>query len=286
VGEQLGEHAMTVAVAVGVRGVLLAVLMLALGPAVDAARASGIQIQGRGIVIVPLEPPPLTFGPGVDVGTALASNVGAGMSYSLGDATAQAGRALWVVSGIVMLVDAPRQARIADRQAESADAILNAKDVWVPTVALAQEAQALLQAAGVSQVRVAEQVQPLPGVKNRERTMTMHNWYQPVKDWFDRDRSPFQYSEPEVQPGEFVLEVGLGNYEVMKDTMFVMVYTKLVDPATGATIARARKYEYPTVGKTEPLFRGDASGFKTTFTDVARPALRECLQQMKVLPAR
>ena len=33
-------------------------------------------------------------------------------------------------------------------------------------------------------------------------------------------------------------------------------------------------------------FSGDASGFKTTFTDVARPALRECLQQMKVLPER
>jgi len=277
---------MTVAVAVRARGLLLAVLMLALVPVADAARASGIQIQERGIVIVPLEPPPLTFGPGVDVGTALASNVGAGMSYSLGEATAQAGRALWVVSGIVMLVDAPRQSRIADRQAESAEAILNAKDVWVPTVALAQEAQALLQAAGVSQVRVAEQVQPLPGVKNRERTMTMHNWYQPVKDWYDQDTSPFEYREPEIQPGELVLEVGLGNYEVMKDTMFVMVYTKLVDPATGATIARERKYKYPTVGKTEPLFRGDASGFKATFTDVARPALRECLQQMKVLPAR
>ena len=83
-----------------------------------------------------------------------------------------------------------------------------------------------------------------------------------------------------------MLEVGLGNYEVMKGTMFVMVYTKLVDPATGATIARERKYKYPTVGKTEPLFRGDASGFKTTFTDVARPALRECLQKMEVLPAR
>jgi uncharacterized membrane protein len=203
VGEQFREHAMTVAEAIGIRGLLLAVLMLALVPAADAARASGIQIQERGIVIFPLEPPPLTFGPGVDVGAALASHVGAGMSYSLGEATAQAGRALWVVSGIVMLVDAPRQSRIADRQAESAEAILNAKDVWVPTVVLAEEAQALLQAAGVSEVRVAEQVQPLPGVKNRERTMTMHNWYQPVKDWYDGDTSPFQYREPEIHRGSW-----------------------------------------------------------------------------------
>ena len=83
-----------------------------------------------------------------------------------------------------------------------------------------------------------------------------------------------------------MLEVGLGNYEVMTDTIFVMVYTKLVDPVTGATLAKERKYKYPTVGKTEPLFRGDASGFKTIFMDVARPALRGCLQQMKVLPER
>lgn len=177
-------------------------------------------------------------------------------------------------------------AQLADRQAESAEALLNAQDLWVPTVVIAREAQAMLQAAGVAEVRVATQVRAVPGIENRERTFTMHNWYQPVKDWFGQDTSPFQYAEPEVRPGEFVLEVGLGNYEVMTDTIFVMVYTKLVDPVTGATLAKERKYKYPTVGKTEPLFRGDAGGFKTTFTDTARPMVRESLREMKLLPSR
>lgn len=265
---------------------LLAALMLAVLPAADAVGGVVEQARERGIVIVPLEPPPLTFGPGVDVGAALGSHVGAGMSYSLSETTAQAGRALWVLSGIVMLVDAPRQSQLADRQAESAEALLNAQDLWVPTVVIAREAQAMLQAAGVVEVRVATQVRAVPGIENRERTFTMHNWYQPVKDWFGQDTSPFQYAEPEVRPGEFVLEVGLGNYEVMKDTIFVMVYTKLVDPVTGATLAKERKYKYPTVGKTEPLFRGDAAGFKTTFTDTARPMVRESLREMKLLPSR
>ena len=265
---------------------LAATLMLTWMPAHEAVAGPAVQVRERGIVIVALEPPPLTFGPGVDVGAALASNVGAGMSYSLSETTAQAGRTLWLVSGIVMLVDAPRRSRVADRQAESAEAILNAEDAWVPTVVLAQEAQALLQAAGVAEVRVSAQVRTLPGVENRARTFTMHNWYQPVKDWFAEDTSPFQYGGPEVQPGEFVLEVGLGNYEVMTDTIFVMVYTKLVDPATGRTIAKERRYKYPTVGRTEPLFRGDASGFKTMFADTARPMLRESLREMKLLPAR
>ena len=65
-----------------------------------------------------------------------------------------------------------------------------------------------------------------------------------------------------------------------------MVYMKLVDPATGRTVAKERKYKYPTVGGTEPLFRGDASGFKTKFMETVRPMLRESLRQMKLLPAR
>ena len=126
---------------------LLAVLMLAVLPAANAVGGVFEQARERGIVIVPLEPPPLTFGPGVDLGAALGSHVGAGMSYSLSETTAQAGRALWVLSGIVMLVDAPRQSWFADRQAQSAEALLNAQDLWVPTVVIAREAQAMLQAA-------------------------------------------------------------------------------------------------------------------------------------------
>ena len=38
--------------------------------------------------------------------------------------------------------------------------------------------------------------------------------------------------------------------------------------------------------QTRSKVSGDASGFKTTFMDVARLALRECLQKMKMLPAR
>jgi hypothetical protein len=258
-------------------------LLLLMVPAGDGTAAA--QFHDHGIVIVPLEAPPLTFGPGVDVEAVVASNIGAGMSYSLGDATAQAGRTLWLLSGIAMLVDAPRQSRLADRRAESAEEILNAKDAWLPTVVLAQEARTQLRAAGVDQVRVGEGVRALPGIEDRRRTMTMHNWYKPAKDWFDRDTSQFSYGEPEIRPGELVLEVGLGNYEVMTDTMFVMVYAKLVDPATSATISRQRRYTYPTVGKIELLFRGDAEGSKAKFTDVTRPMLRECLQNMKLLPS-
>lgn len=280
-----GERAMWRTIVSG-RPFVLALLALVLVPVAAGAGNVAAQARERGIVIVPIEPPPLTFGPGVDVGAALASHVGAGMSYSLSEATAQAGQALWVLSGIVMLVDTPRRSRVAAQQAESAEATLSARDVWVPTVVLAQEARAQLSESGLTAVRVSEQLRPLPGVENRERTVTMHNWYKPVKDWYGLDTSPFQYGEPEVQPGELVLEVGLGNYEVQADAILIIAHAKLVDPATGATLARVRSLKWPTVGKTEPLFRDDASAFKTTFASVARPAVRECLERLKLVPRR
>jgi hypothetical protein len=265
------------------RGQSLLAVVLAASVAPMLVHAEDAFSAGAAIVLVPLEPPPLTFGPGVDVGAALASNVGAGMSYSLSETAAQAGRALWVLSGIVMLVDAPRRSRLADRQAESAEATLNAQDLWVPTVVLAQEARVLLQAAGVTRVRVAEQVRALPGVENRERTFTMHNWYQPVKEWYQMRQSPFGYVAPEVASDETVLEVGLGNYE-LGSQLWLLVYTKLVDPTTGKVIKKASKIVYPDVADARTLFADDAGGFKQAFAAAGRQALRSNLRSMGLAP--
>jgi len=119
---------------------------------------------------------------------------------------------------------------------------------------------------------VSEQVRALPGLQNRERTLTTHNRCKPVKDWF------YRYAEPKIQPGELVLELGIQNYEVLSDAMVILVHITLADPTSGATIAKVSSLKWPTVGKTAPLFRFDASGFKTTFTDAARPAVLRSAQ--------
>lgn len=276
---------MTVAVAVRARGLLLAVLMLALVPAADAAGASGIRVQERGIVIVALEPPPLTFGPGIDAEQALAANTGAGLSWSASEAVAEAGRTLFAISGIVILASLPERTRQADQRAASAEAVLNAADAWVPTVVLAEEAQALLQQAGVSSVRRSDQVRPVPGIEKRERTITMHNWYQPVATWYGMSKTPFSYAAPEVNPGERVLEVALSNFELGPGrVLYVLVSTKLVDPVTGQLIRKARKMVYPETADANTLFAGDASAFKQTFAAAGRDALRSNLRSMGLLP--
>jgi hypothetical protein len=187
------------------------------------------------------------------------------------------------VSGIVMLASLPEQTRRLAQQAESVEALLSAADVWIPTVALAQEARALLEEAGVGVVRVSGELRAVPGIRKRERTTTMHNWYGPIKDWYQLRQSPFEYAEPEVAPGEWVLEVGLGNYELGKQ-LVLLVYTKLVDPGTGKVMKKASKVLYPEVADAQTLLADDASEFKEVFAATARKGLRSNLRSMGLLP--
>jgi hypothetical protein len=282
---EVGGSAVKFEVVAGVRWCLLAVMTLAVLPAADAAAGMAEQARERGIVIVPLESPPLTFGPGIDAEQALAANTGAGLSWAASEAVAEAGRTLFAISGIVILASLPERTRQADKQATSAEAILNAADVWVPTVALAEEAQALLQQAGDWSVRRSDQVRPVPGIEKRERTITMHNWYQPIATWYGMSKTPFSYAAPEVNPGERVLEVALSNFELGPGrVLYVLVSTKLVDPATGKVVSKARRMVYPETADAKALFAGDASAFKQTFAAAGRDALRSNLRSMGLVP--
>jgi hypothetical protein len=261
---------------------LLALLVMSALPA--GASSPGTDGPGA-MVIVALESPPLTFGPGIDAEQALAANTGAGLSWAASESVAEAGRALFAISGIVILASLPERTRQADTRAELAEALLNAADVWVPTVALAAEAQALLEQAGVSSVRRSDQVRPVPGIEKRERTLTMHNWYQPIATWYGMSKTPFSYAAPEVRPGERVLEVALSNFELGPGrVLYVLVSTKLVDPASGKVISKARKMVYPETADARTLFAGDASAFKRTFAAAGRDALRSNLRSMGLVP--
>ena len=272
---------MKFAAVAGVCWSLLAVLTLAVLPAADAVTGVAEQAPESGIVIVPLESPPLTFGPGIHAEQALAANTGAGLSWAASEAVAEAGRTLFAISGIVILASLPERTRQADERAASAEAVLNAADVWVPTVALAEEAQALLQQAGVSSVRRSGQVRPVPGIEKRERTITMHNWYQPIATWYGMSRTPFSYAAPEVGPGERVLEVALSNYELGPGrVLYVLVSTKLVDPATGQVVS-----EGPQDGRSGDGRRKDTvrRRCKRIQTDVRGGGARRVAQQLAQL---
>jgi len=240
--------------------------------------------EGPAIVIVPLESPPLSLGPGIKIEDVLAAHAGAAMSWSSSAAAAEAGRAMYVLSGIMILANLPAQSRVADRRAESAEALLNADDAWLPTVVLAEEARALLAEGGPGEARVSPQLRAVPGIEKRERTITMHNWYQPIKDWYDMSTTPFSYVEPEVARGERVLEVGLANYELGPGrVLYLLVSTKLVDPVSGKVLSKARKFVYPETADPKVLFAGDASAFKQAFAAAGRAALKDDLRTIGLI---
>lgn len=266
------------------RLLLAAALMLAAPVAAHAAEPPPSTPVAGAIVIVPLEPPPLTFGPGINPEQALAANTGAGLSWSSSEAVAEAGRTLFVISGIVILASLPEQTRRANQRAESSEAVLNADGVWVPTVALADEAKALLTDAGASDVRISTQLRTVPGIENRERTITMHNWYRPIADWYGTSRTPFSYAAPEVLPGERVLEIGLTNYELGPGrVLYLLVSTRLVDPASGKVLKKARKFVDPEVAEPKALFADDAGAFKQAFAAAGRSALKDNLRSLGLL---
>lgn len=265
--------------ALGITALALVAAMAAhAGEPSAAARAPGA------IVIVPLEPPPLTFGPGINPELALAANTGAALSWTSSEAVAEAGRTLFAISGIVILANLPEQTRRANQRAESAEAVLNADDVWVPTLALAEVARALLTEAGAGEIRISTELRTVPGIENRERTITMHNWYRPIGDWYGMARTPFSYVEPEVLPGERVLEIGLANYELGPGrVLYLLVSAKLVDPVSGKVLRKARKFVYPEVADPRTLFAGDASAFKHAFAAAGRSALKDALRSLGLL---
>lgn len=48
------------------------------------------------------------------------------------------------------------------------------------TIVILADLPARSQRAGASSVRFSGQLRPVAGVERRERTITMHNWYQPI----------------------------------------------------------------------------------------------------------
>jgi len=65
--------------------------------------------------------------------------------------------------------------------------------------------------------------------------------------------------------------------------LYVLVSTKLVDPASGKVLKKARKFVYPDVSEPRVLFADDASAFKQAFAAAGRPALKDTLRTLGLL---
>jgi len=235
------------------RPVLFLLLLVLAGGCVHPGikpRAGAIE-SGRRIVIVPIEPPPLALPPFLS--SAGLFRDAQSLSWVEGPVSGT-GRGLAVVSGILLFAELPEATRKAAKRSRSLEEMLSRERLWCPTAVLAQSASELLAASSVREVVIVTNYQRLVAVQNRAMTWHMENWYIPISDWYNQKTSSFTYAMPESGRGEYVLEVGLSNYELSGGHLFIHVMVKLLDPSDGKVLGRARKFALPSSGKIENLF--------------------------------
>lgn len=157
------------------------------------------------------------------------------------------------------------------------------RKVWVPTVALAREVERQLGGRGV-EVSVDRGVRPLPGVGQREVTALMENWLAPIRGYYNNTQLDSTYASLGSASSVAVLEVGVMNYEVGPDShLLVQVFMRLVDPATGRLIGRARAadpFHLVSVDPLEETLANDAAKFKVIFEAATRGLVTDVLRQL------
>lgn len=93
--------------------------------------------------------------------------------------------------------------------------------------------------------------------------MSMEQYLGRARDWYRESRSQIDYSDLGRRGIDGVIEIGILNYETSFQALLLQVIVKLVDPATGAVVGKARSAAYE---KIEPF---TAEQFKLIFAQMA-----------------
>ena len=178
----------------------------------------------------------------------------------------------------MMLADLPKANQQSAAASRSIESLLDQKEVWEPTLVVAEETRRQLTAKNKIAVSVEPDLQRLPGVEERDATFFMENWMAPLRSWYNESPSTFDYTDH--QKSGAVLEVGLLNYELTTGSLLVQVVTKLVDPSTGVVLANARNFSNTKVESVDKLFENDADGYKRFFQTTTAELVEDCIADL------
>jgi hypothetical protein len=196
---------------------------------------------------------------------------------------------LLVYNTVAVLIELPAAARRAAGVSESLQTALDAGETWAPSVVAAEEARAQLAANGF-EVRAEAGLRPIPGLRDRGRTVLMENWLAPIRAWYN-DTTPAPCRDAAPSGGaSYRLEVGIVNYEITGDRLLLQVMMKVIDCPGGAVIGRSRAAvepeSMPRVGPFAETFAGDATAFKQIVAASCRPLVSTCLARLGLAGAR
>jgi len=256
----------------------LLIIVIIAGCMVSEKRLAAERLSGiRKIVVVPVEPPPLTLGPAI--------------LEALGDVPVISGyppegvAALTLISGIVVLTQQSKYEEKRENVLKVLEEWYSNDKTWVPTRVLAQEAANKISKTNSFEVILKKEMLTLP-VEKRETTLLMENWYAPLRAWYNKDTSTLNIDEYQRQGVDAILEVGIVNYDIYRGYFVMQVLTKLVSVPSGKVEARARFItdNPPPIGLPDELFRNQGEKFKKIFMIEGRKQLNDNLKKIGLLP--
>lgn len=186
-------------------------------------------------------------------------------------------RAVGVLSGISVLLElsASSHRKLAYPQpVEPAEA-------WLPSVEFAREGARLLTASGRTPT-ISPEIQPIPGVEEKGRTTLMENWMAPIRSWYNDERPAQRYASLHAKGVEAVAELGISNYEILTGKLLLQIHVKLIDPASGKLLGRARASSFTEMPPMDELFADDAKLFKESVSRAGNPLVTTCLQDLGI----
>jgi hypothetical protein len=227
--------------------------------------------------IVPMETPPLVID-SVYTSSGSASIVHFLPRYSIGMA-----RTVGVLSGIAVLLELPGM--LEEREVTYAEAVksrIEPAETWLPTLVFAHEAAKLLNAPARSPAIVTD-LQPIPGIRTRGRTVLMENWLAPVRAWYNDDATAPRYAVEAAQGASSVLEIGISNYSIFSGKLVLQVHVKLIEAGSGRFLGRARSSSFTELEPMDALFAGNAEAFKSRVTRAGGALVADCLRELGLI---
>ena len=196
--------------------------------------------------------------------------------YTLGLA-----RSVGVLSGVALLLELPELSRRVREYPPSVQSQIGLTETWPLTVELSHEASRLLTAAGKTST-VSAEVQPIAGIQDRGQTVLMENWMAPVRAWYNDESPSPRYAALRVNGVVAVAEIGISNYEVYAGKLLLQVHVKLIEPATGQLLGRARASSFTELPSMDEAFADDAKRFKASASRAGALLLAQCLGELGI----
>lgn len=253
----------------------VSVLAGCVGPQVQP-RAQAL-LRMKSIHIVPMETPPLS------IDANYASTGPASIAPFLPRYTVGMARTVGVLSGIVLLLDVPE---LLSRRLELPPSVqiqISPTETWNLSVELAREASRLAAATGKTST-LSSAIEPIPGLQDRGRTVLMENWMAPLRAWYNDALPSTRYVVFAAEGLDAIAEVGISNYEIFSGKLLLQVNVKLLDPASGQLLGRARASSFTELPSMDEAFAADAKRFKESVSSAGNRLILTCLQELGVVP--